>query len=264
MIHKIRDTGGMMNYDLVKANLNLHAVLKNLEDITALDPEMKELTASWNNSIQFIVRNGPRAYVSFNEGKCSVGHGTIKGASVKLWFSSPSHLNRMFDGTANPIPLKGFTRLGFLTKEFPKLTDRLSYYLKPTEDLMKDKQYLEMNTRLTLNTAAFAVPEIASYDPVGIKIGKKIPDGTVAMRILPGFHSVNVKFSHGIATAEKGDVKRPEALMEMKNVRLASGFLNGSTDAFTAIASGDVAIKGLIPMLDGMSLLLDRIQLYIS
>jgi len=253
-----------MNPDLVKANLNLYAVLKNLEDLTEFDSSMKGLIASWNVSIQFSVRGGPAAFVSFQNGKCTVGRGRMKSPSIKLWFKSPAHLNNMFDGNANPVPLKGFTRLGFLAREFPKLTDRLAWYLKPTEDLMKDKQYLELNTRMTLNTAAFAVPEIAAADSDGIKVACKIPDGTVAMRILPAFHSVNITFKGGSAVSSKGDIDKPTAVMSMKNISVANGFLNGKIDAFTAIASGDVSIRGLIPILDGMSLLLDRVQHYLS
>jgi len=253
-----------MNHDQLKANLNLNAVLKNLEDIVEFDAEMKELTASWNVSIQFIVRGGPRTYISFSKGKCIVENGKIKRPSIKLWFASPAHLKRMFDGNANPVPLKGFTKLGFLSREFPKLTDRLSYYLKPSDELMNDKSYVAMNTRLTLNTAAFAVPEIAAGDPTGMKIASKIPDGTVVLKILPSFHTVNITFSKGRAAAKKGDADLQMAVMSMKDIATANGFLNGKSDAFTAIASGDVSIRGQLPILDGMSLLLDRIQHYIS
>lgn len=253
-----------MNFDLVKSGLNLYAILKNLEDLTEYDSGMRELVADWNLSIQFSVRKGPAAYVKFEGGKCSVCRGHVKSPSIRLWFISPAHLNKMFDGDANPVPLKGFTKLGFLAKEFPKLTDRLAWYLKPTDELMKDREYLEMNTRLTLNTAAFAVPEIAEYDSDGMKIASNIPDGIAVMKILPSFHCVSIKFEKGHAVASKGEAERPVAVMSMKNVNVASGFLNGKTDAFTAIASGDVSIRGLIPMLDAMSLLLDRVQRYLS
>jgi len=253
-----------MDPDLVKANLNLYAVLKNLEDLCEFDNEMKELISSWNISIQFIVRKGPSVFLSFSSGKCDVARGRMKNPSIVLFFLSPSHLNRMFDGNANPIPLKGFTKLGFLSKKFPKLTDRLSYYLRPTDELMRNNEYFEMNTRLTLNTAAFALPEIAAFDSTGIKISSKIPDGTVVMRILPGFHSVSITFSGGAASAQKGDVGNPMAVMEMKNLEVAGDFLNGRSDPFTAIASGDVSIMGLIPMLDNMSILLDRVQHYLA
>lgn len=252
-----------MDPELVKANLNLYAVLKNLEDLCEFDKEMKELTANWNISIQFNVRKGPCAWVSFSNGKCAVSRGKIKKPSIVLFFISPKHLNRMFDGNANPIPLKGFTKLGFLTKEFPKLTDRLSYYLKPTDELIKDKKYFKMNTRLTLNTAAFAVPEIAEGDPVGAKVASKIPDGTVEIKIFPRFHSVNITFHKGKAFACKGNGENVMALMEMKNLEVAGDFLNGRSDPFTAIASGDVSIRGIVPMLDNMSILLDRVQHYL-
>ena len=253
-----------MNPDLVKANLNLYAVLKNLEDLCEFDNEMKGLISSWDISIQFIVKKGPAANVSFSKGKCRVSRGAMKNPSIILFFTSPGHLNRMFDGKANPIPLRGFTKLGFLTKEFPKLTDRLSHYLRPVDELMRNNDYFKMNTRLTLNTAAFAVPEIAAFDPTGIKISSKIPDGTVVMRILPGFHSVSITFTGGAASAQKGDAENPMAVMEMKNLEVAGDFLNGRSDPFTAIASGDVSIRGLIPMLDNMSILLDRVQHYLA
>jgi len=253
-----------MDSDLVKANLNLYAVLKNLEDLCEYDKEMKDLISSWNISIQFIVRNGPSAFLHFSRGKCEVARGSMKNPSIVLFFISPSHLNRMFDGKANPIPFKGFTKLGFLSKEFPRLTDRLSYYLRPTDELIKNNDYFKMNTRLTLNTAAFSIPEIAAFDSTGIKISSKIPDGTVVMRILPGFHSASITFSGGAASAQKGDTENPMAVMEMKNLEVAGDFLNGRSDPFTAIASGDVSIMGLIPMLDNMSILLDRVQHYLS
>ena len=49
------------------------------------------------------MKHGPKAYVSFKNGKCEVGRGKRKRPSAKLFFSSPTHLNNMFDGNGNPI-----------------------------------------------------------------------------------------------------------------------------------------------------------------
>ncbi len=253
-----------MSYNLVRSNLHLYAVLKNLEDVVAYDPEMNALARDWNISVQFIVRKGPRAYVELRNGACAVGRGRIRRPSIVLFFLSPAHLNRMFDGTGNPIPLKGFTKIGFLTGAFTKLTERLSYYLKPDDTLLKDRTYLEMNTRLTLNTAAFAIPEIAEGDPIGKTIASHVPEGVLVMHILPDFHSIRVSFGNGGIRAFKGDAEKPSAIMAMKNVKIANAFLNGKTDAFAAIASGDVSIRGTIPILDATSLILDRIPAYLS
>lgn len=253
-----------MGYNQTKANLNLYAVIKNLEDLTLYDSEMKELISGWNLAIQFIVNNGPRGYIEFKNGKCSVERGRYKSPSIILYFFSPQHFNNMIDGKANPVPLKGINRIGFLTKEFPKLTDRLAYYLKPEDDLLKNNDYLKMNTIMLMNTAAFAIPVIAKGDAAGITVASHIPPGIVELKILPDFHSVNITFSEKCIRAEKGEAAKPSAVMTMKNVKIANDFLNGKTDPFTAIASGDVTIKGIIPMLDATSLLFDRIPEYIS
>ena len=154
-----------MSYEIVKAHLNLYAVLQNLEDLVKYDDEMARFTKDWNISIQFSVLKGPKACVEFKNGNCTLHKGEIPNPTVKLLFLSPSHLNKMMDGNGTPIPLKGFTKLPFLSGDFTKLTDRLEYYLKPTDEALKDSAYLELNTRLTLNTAVFGIREIGWASP---------------------------------------------------------------------------------------------------
>ena len=56
-------------------------------------------------------------------------------------------------------------------KEFVRLTKRTVYYLEPTPELLVDHDYLAMNTRLALNTAAFAVPVLLQHDPQAVRCG---------------------------------------------------------------------------------------------
>ena len=253
-----------MNEQRVKAHLNLYAVLKNLEDLVSHDPETALLVRNWEISIAFRVRGGPKGYAGFKEGKCTVGKGKGKRPSVILFFTSPAHLNRMMDGKANPIPFRGFKKLGFLKKDFTQLTDRLEHYLRPTEALLKDRHYLELNTRLTLTTAAFAVPELGCYDPIGKLAASRAGNGTVNIKILGQGPAVHVAFHEGSIQAGRGEADKPAALMHMKDWQVANDFLNNRTDPFTAIASGDVMIKGRIPLLESLSLILDRIPHYLS
>ena len=253
-----------MNHELIKASLNLYAVLQNLEDLVAYDATVGNLAKAWNVAIQFSVFKGPAAYIEFKNGTCRVGRGHHAAPDVRLFFTSAAHLNRMMDGKGNPIPLKGFTRLGFLTKEFPKATDRLEYYLKPTDELLADEQYLALNTRMTLNTAAFAVRELAQLDPIARLNAAHIQDGTVLMKVLPDGPAAHVQFSSGDIQVFKGDVKRPMAMLLFRNFEIANRFLNGKMDVFTAVAAGDVMIKGQTPMLDSLGLILDRVPAYLS
>lgn len=253
-----------MSYELVKANLNLYAVLKNLEDIVRYDGEMAGLVKDWDVCVQFSVLNGPKAYIEFKSGDCTVGRGKHKDPSVRLLFLSSAHLNRMMEGRGNPIPIKGLGRLGFLRKDFTRVTERLEYYLKPTAESLKDKAYLALNTRLMLSTAAFAVREIGLLDPIGKLIASHIGNGSVSLKILPHGPAVCIDFTDGDIEPRKGEADKPMAAMSMKNLKVANDFLSGKTDPFTAIASGDVMIRGQIPMLDSLSLILDRIPHYLS
>jgi hypothetical protein len=254
----------MTQHELITAHLNLHAVLQNLEDLTAYDPEMAALAKAWDVSIQFDVFNGPKCHIIFKNGQCRVRRDLMTGPSVRLFFLSPAHLNRMMDGKGGPIPLKGFTRLPFLTKEFPKLTDRLEFYLKPTPERLADDAYLLMNTRLTMNTAAFAVRELAALDPVAKLVAGRIRDGAVLLKVLPDGPAVHIKFERGYVIPAKGETAAPMACMFMRDLKTANAFLNGKLDIFSAIAADDISIRGQTPMLDALGLVLDRIPIYLK
>jgi len=205
-----------VNCELIKANLNLYAVLRNLEDLVACDSETASLVENWSVSIQFIVLNGPRAYCEFENGVCTVCRGKHKHPSIILFFVSPRHFNRMMNGKGNPIPLKGLTRLGFLKTDFRRVTEKLEYYLKPTDALLTDDAYLELNTRLTLNTAAFAVRELALLDPIGKVAASRVRNGSVNLKILPDGPCVYVEFQDGDIEAGKREAEEPMAVLSMK------------------------------------------------
>ena len=253
-----------MSFNQIKAHLNLHAVLQNLEDLVAHDPQTAQLTKDWRISIQFSVKGGPSAFVEFENGRCRVGPGNHPSPSVRLFFTSPEHLNKMMDGKANPIPLKGFTRLGFLSKEFPKATDRLEHFLKPTPERLADAGYLALNTQMTLNTAAFCVPHLARLDPLARTIAHHIQDGTVLIKVLPDGPAASIRFAGGHIEAQKSEPQTPMAVLFLKDIGVANDFFNGKLDLFTAVAMGDVIIKGQTPMLDALGLILDRIPAYLN
>ncbi|UBM61104.1 SCP2 sterol-binding domain-containing protein [Candidatus Sulfidibacterium hydrothermale] len=253
-----------MSAQRIKAGINLYAILKNLEDLVAYDNEARTLVQDRKICIQFTVKNGPKAWVRFENGRCTVERGKARKSQVHLWFSSCEHLNKMFDGKANPVPLKGFTQLGFLKNEFTKLTERLEYFLRPENVPLPDNHYIRMNTMFTLTIAAFALPEIALYDERAKYTASHLPDGTLQMSVLPDGPHVYLTIKGGKITAGKGKADHPDAMMLMKNPQVANDFLNGKSDPFTAIALGDVMIKGQIPILDGINLILDRVIHYVS
>lgn len=253
-----------MDKDLILAHLNLYAVLQNLEELVSLDAEMAALARDWSISIQFSVRNGPSACLDFAEGRCKHSAAPHSRPAIRLFFTSPQHLNRMFEGKANPIPLRGFTHLGFLKKDFSRLTDRLAYYLKPENGRLADESYLKTNTTLTLYTAAYAVKELALLEPTCKKVASSIPLGTLQIGILPDGPNVHLDFKKDGIGVGKGAADGPMATMMFRDMQVANALLNGRLDAFQAVADGDVLLRGIIPMIDNVGLILDRVPVYLA
>lgn len=281
-----------MSYSDVRARLNLLAVLPSLEDVVRDDPEMRALVSAARLTIRFSVAGGPSISVRFAGGVCTVGpdHGPPPvaaggpageagpaaagaagpgaaggpGPTVRLVFTSASHLNRMFDGASQPIPLWGFNHLGFLKNEFTELSDRMAYYLTPSEELLEHPGYLAMNTLLTLNTAAFAVPVLLGHDPDCIPLRHGLTQGTVVIKVLPDGPAVSLVCGASGVIPVKGELPHPSALVLLRDLPTASAFLNGKLDTFAAAVTGDVQIWGRIGMVDTLGLVLDRVPKYLT
>jgi hypothetical protein len=249
---------------MIKAYLNLHAVLQNLEDLVKLDGQMAQLTKDWELAVEFSVRNGPSAFVEFKNGVCRHGTNAHGNPTIKLYCTSADHLNRVFDGKATPIPLKGFLRLGFLKREFAQLTNRLTYYLRPEVGRPDDERYLKLHTILTLQTALYAVKVLAMLEPTSRKIAAHIPAGALEVVVLPAGPCLHLVFDKGGISVAKGPAKRPMAKMAFKDFRVVRAVLTGHLDGFLAVANGDVVLQGQLPMIDSLNLILDRVPRYLS
>lgn len=247
---------------LTMANINLYAILRNLEDLCEIDEEVKSLIQDKDISMQFIIRGGPQALIKFKNGKCTFTRGRGKN-NVKLYFTSPEHFNQMILGNKNPIPLKGLTKMKFLTNEFVKMTDKLTYYLTPNETLLEDPTYFKRNTILTFYTALFALVEIGNNDKIGKLNASRIPDGQIQVLVNEG-PSINLTVQKGNLNGKKGHVDRPRAFMIFNSIQTANDMLNGKVDSYTCISSGNLQMKGFIPMLDNTDKLLGQVSYYLK
>ena len=128
------------------AYINLYGVLGTLENLCELAPEAGSiLTNKKPISIGFEVKGGPSATITFNKGRCRMEQG-IKNCDVLLPFSTPEKFNAMVDGTGSALPMKGFTKIGFLLGKFIPLTDILSKYLRASEEDLKDEKFFEISS----------------------------------------------------------------------------------------------------------------------
>ena len=253
-----------MSDALIKAHLNLSAVLQNLEDLVKLDPEMAALTQSWDIAIQFSVSGGPAAFVAFKGGACTHGAGHHPSPNVKLFFTSPGHCNKMFDGKGNPIPLKGFTKLGFLSKQFSKVTDRLEYYLKPENGKLEEPAFRDVNTTLSLYTGVYAVKVLAEHEPLCKGLAAGMPLGTLAVRVGEDGPAAWLTYAADGITVGKGRVEKPLATMTFRDMAAAHEVLSGQLDSMQAIGLGKLALAGMLPLIENTGLILDRVEAWLT
>jgi hypothetical protein len=249
---------------MIRAYLNLHAVLQNLEDLVKLDPQAACLIRERDLTIDFIVRNGPSAFLEFKDGRCRHGVTAHENPTVRLYFTSAGHLNRMFDGNATPIPLKGFLQLGFVKREFKQLTNRLTWYLRPEVNQRPDEAFLKIHTILTFQTALFGVKVLGMLEPTSKDILAHIRAGALEVEVLPAALTIHLVFGRGGVSVTKGSATGPMAKMMFKDYRVAHEVLTGKLNGFVAVANGDLVLQGQLPMIDSLNLILDRIPRYLA
>ena len=216
------------------AYVNLYAVLGALENLCELAPEASEiLTNKKPISIGFDVKGGPSATLTFYKGQCRMDQGCSK-CDVKLPFSSCEKFNGLIDGTVTPIPSKGFTHIGFLLKDFTKLTDLLNKYMRPTEEDLKDPDFFRINTTLTLYVVGVAIAQLGNQDEICKFSADHIVDGSIMIAVKDGPAVEVIAKNHHLLCIKR----RPEKYrcsMEFDSLETANALFNGNVNALTCI-----------------------------
>ncbi len=245
------------------AYINMYAILGALENLCELDSEASALVKTKKPvSIGIAVTDGPSATLTFKNGRCRMEQG-IENCDVLLPFGTCEKFNGMIDGTVTPLPCKGFSKIGFLLNKFTPLTDKLSAYLRPSDDDLKDDKFFEISTKLMFYVITVAISQIANNDAIGKFSAGFIEDGLVEVSIKDCVSAtIKVKNNHLVTIKEKPEKFR--AKMEFETIRLARDLFDGKVNAIAAMGEGSVTIIGLVSMIDNINRILDRVALYLA
>lgn len=244
------------------AYINLFGILGALPYLCELDSEAAALIEEHTVSIGFSVKDGPEATLFIGGGKCRMVPGTER-CDVKLPFSSCKKFNGLIDGTTTPIPSKGFTKIGFLLKNFTKLTDRLSAYLRPEGDALQDLEFFRISTTLMFHVIVEAIAQIGNHDKIGRFSASNIVDGIAKLAIADGPVAALVCRDHHI-TAVHSAPKEFLSYMEFQGMTLARQLFDGQVNAIAAVGLGQVRIGGMIAQIDNINRILDRVAIYLA
>ncbi|HHT19931.1 MAG TPA: hypothetical protein GXZ74_00615 [Tissierellia bacterium] len=252
-----------MSDTLVRAGVSLHGVLRDIEDLCHLDEPARQAIGQKKLIVRFDVPGLTPLNLRFFKGRCHAFSGSQGHRDIHLRFVSPQHFLDMMDGTKNPIPVRGLSKLSFMTKEFSVLADRLSHYLRYDPALAADEGYRSNSTILSAYAAFYGLAQVANLSELGQVISRQIEDGDVDIEVKGG-PCLHMQFRKGHCTTRKGLSAKPKARMIFKDIDLAGQILMGERDSFAAIGGGELAIWGRVPMIDQINKLLGLLPAYLS
>ena len=244
------------------AYINLFGVLGALDPLCRLDGEAAALIDGREIAVGIRVAGGPRGTLRFAGGHCTVARGDDP-CDIRLSFASPETFNGMIDGTVTPIPTKGLTKVKFLLGPFQKLTDRLTRFLRPSEQDLTDPEFFHLSTTLTFYVIAEALSQIGNRDRIGRASAAYIPDGVACLRIDGGPAAAIGVRDHVLRTVLRAP-ERPSAVMEFGSMEIARELFDGRRNALASLGTGEIRVRGLMPMLDNINRILDRVALYLA
>jgi len=246
------------------AYINMYAVMGALENLCELDPEARALlTNSKPVSLAFDVKGGPKATLTFSNGRVKLTPGVLANASIKIPVASCEKFNAVVDGKATPIPVKGFRHINFLLKDFDALTKRLEKTLRASEEDLADPAFAERSTVIMLYVIAVAMSQIGDYDEIGKFSASYIPDGDVQFSV-KGSVGATIRVKDHVLSTIKRLPEKPRAIMEFESLELARALFDGKVNALACIGNGSIAMHGMINMIDNLNRILDRVVLYLG
>ena len=186
------------------------------------------------------------------------------GCTCKMKFSSPEKFNALIDDSKPGVPVKNIPQvLSFLMGPFTKLTDILTKYLMPSEDDLKNRDFFEKSTVLTMYTIGGAICALANNDSISKLSAFYIPDGDIQMGITGACYVTLRARDHKLELIkEKPDT--PRAIMEFKTIDLANALFNGTASTMAELCAGNIYMAGMINMIDNVNRILDRVAVYLG
>jgi hypothetical protein len=259
-------TAAPVSREVVLAHLHLHAVLPAIEDLVRLSAVARQLIEGWDFSLRMQLAGGPAATLVSADGRLTVYRDAARAAQLVLLFLSASQLNRTFlnQKAMPPLPIAGFWRLGKV-RTFTALTKLLDQALQPAPAALADPEFRLLHLRLLFKVLLGAIPVIGRFDPPAIHSLGHTPPGLAEIRSpaldLAGW----AEWADGRLTSGSGAAPRPpDVVITFCDRDTTDAALLGSLDPNAAVGLGQVDVRGLVPLADGLSLVMDRVETYLK
>lgn len=241
-----------MPHDEIAARLYLQAVLPAFAELTHVSPRAHALIADWDCGVEFAVLGGAGAAVRFQHGAASFIPERCKDAAVSLFFLSAAQLVKQFEGKfCLPLPRRGLFRVASLLR-FIKLGNIL-------------QEELEQHPRLLLGVALASLPPLIAHDAKSRELMHDCPTG-LAEFCIPWLELYGwVEWRDDVLNWGRGRAPHPaDVTVSFRDEKTALAALRGELDEWAAIGSGELTVRGLVPLAEMIGLVMMRADEYLE
>ncbi|MBO5775930.1 MAG: hypothetical protein J6R35_00995 [Clostridia bacterium] len=247
------------------AFVNFYAAIGTLEKFVEYDQEAAEVARKQKITVRFNVKGGPDGLVIFNEGKVSVIPYDGRRVDVHLYCNSTDKFNKVVEGTAMPLPIKGlFKTLKFMgTKDSPftVLTDRMAAIMRAKE--FRSEEERNLCTKLSFYAMAAGIAEVGNNDPIARYAMERVLDGNVVMGIKDICYATLIK-KDGKLTLVRDRLAGGRAFMTFNTIEVAKGLIDGELDSMACVSSGLLDTRGHMLMLENVNKILNIVPKYLQ
>ena len=148
---------------------------------------------------------------------------------------------------------------------FTRLTKLLDQALQPTEEALRDAEFRLLHLRLLFSVLIGALPVIVARDHAAAHALHTTPPGLAEIHLEAlGFRGW-ARWDGTKLTSGAGEPPfSPDVRISFCGVAPAAAALRGQLDAAAAVGLGQIQISGLVPLADGLSVAMDKVESYLK
>ncbi len=249
----------------ITSRLYLGAVMSSMVDMVKYSPEGPKIIGNRKFTVCVRSASGIEVNLFFSKGGCRILEGRDLKLNIILTFKCDRDVNRFFAGeTVLPKLTKGiFSPFELIC--FIRLMLLIKRYLEPNLDAKHALHLRSVHLRLLLRVAFAGMQQLAMHEPRSKNIFQGFPKGIAYFDIKEEGFGSWAKVDGESLTIGRGKPPSPaDVIVTFKNSKIAIGALKSEIDPLAAVGTGDITVKGLIPLADGIGQILDRISLFLK
>lgn len=253
----------------ITAALHLKAVLPCMEDLARLSPEARAVISGWNLRLRFTsLRGGPTTNLDIQNDTITSPFSSASTdlPTLSVVFSSPQQVVNMFEnkGVALPLPVGNPLHMPRLM-EFKKLADLLQQYLRPSTPDLDDEAFLRNHATMLLGLMTRACAVLTTSEEESHHLMQEGPRGTALFCIKELEPCRWIRWNGSKCSSGNGEPDdEPDVRITFRNPQILFLASQQQLDPLATVGKGDVTVEGLVPLADTLSLVMDRISLYLE